>query len=697
MGKVFNMTGGGGGGIKLAAIAIITGPTKTTYTAGETFDPAGMVIEATYTNGAKLEATGFSFTPSTPLTDGTTAVTIRYTEGGVTKTADVPITVIHRLTGIRVTNAPDKTVYEYGESFSTTGMVVTAEYSDGYTETVEDYTYSPTAAFAALGAQTITLTYSDGKHTVSNTLTVTVERQTISAVPAQSGTLTYTGSAQSPTWTGYDSEKMTIGGDTSATDAGDYEATFTPTAYYRWPDGTTTAQAVQWSIAKATVSAPSQSGTLTYTGTEQSPVWSGYDETKLTIGGTTSGTNAGSYSATFTPKDNYQWSDGTQDTKTVAWTIGKAVITTAPSQSGSLTYTGGEQSPSWSNYDSSKMTLGGTTAGTNAGTYNATFTPLANYQWSDGTTDEITVAWTIGKAAGSVSVSPTSLSLTATAKTGTVTVTRTGDGAITATSSATGVATVSVSGTTVTVTGVATGSATVTVNVAEGTNHLAASATVSVAVQLVAVGDIWTLTSTSGAWTVPATGKYDIELHGGGGGGGGGGHYYYSGKIIALISGGGGGGSGQKYSNVTLTAGTSISYSVGSGGSGGTGSSGGSSDRTAGTAGNAGGTTTFGTYSVAGGSKGGYAISNLSAANGGSASGSLGAAGSAGTKSSNYPAGGTSVSGGAGGQGNSSNTAQTYGDGGAGGGASSTSETAGAGSRGSSGNRGAIIITYKGT
>ena len=93
MSLVFNMIGGGGGGIKLASIAITTPPAKTTYTAGETFDPAGMVVEATYSNGAKAVATGYSYTPSTALTDGTTAVTIQYTEGGVTKTAEQAITV----------------------------------------------------------------------------------------------------------------------------------------------------------------------------------------------------------------------------------------------------------------------------------------------------------------------------------------------------------------------------------------------------------------------------------------------------------------------------------------------------------------------------------------------------------------------------------------------------------------------------
>lgn len=95
MSLVFNMVGGGGGGggIKLTEIAVTTAPRKTAYKAGETFDPAGMVVTATYSNGATLKCTGYNYEPSTPLTVSDTAVTIRYTEGGVTKTATQAITV----------------------------------------------------------------------------------------------------------------------------------------------------------------------------------------------------------------------------------------------------------------------------------------------------------------------------------------------------------------------------------------------------------------------------------------------------------------------------------------------------------------------------------------------------------------------------------------------------------------------------
>lgn len=309
---------------------------------------------------------------------------------------------------------------------------------------------------------------------------------TISVVPSQSGTLSYTGEEQTPTWNNYSADALTIGGVTAGTDAGTYEATFTPNEGYKWSDGTTDPKTAQWTIKPATIATvPSQSGSLTYTGAAQTPTWSGYDSSKMTMGGTTSGTNAGSYTATFTPAANYGWSDGSTGAKSVTWTIGRAAIYAVPSQSGSLTYTGSVQSPSWSGYDSAKMTLGGTTSGTNAGSYNATFTPTSNYKWSDGGTGAKSVGWSIGKAAGSLSLDKTSLSLNATTKTGTITVNRAGDGKITAKSSAAGVATVSVSGNVVTVTGVAYGTATITVEVAEGTNHTApASKTCSVSVNI---------------------------------------------------------------------------------------------------------------------------------------------------------------------------------------------------------------------
>lgn len=249
-GLVFNMVGGGGGGVKLVSIAITTPPAKTTYVSGETFNPAGMVVTATYSNGATLKATGYSFSPDTALTDGTTSVTIEYTEGGVTKTAEQAITVVHRLESISITTKPTKTTYEYGDSFQSAGMVVKATYSDGATANVTGYSCSPTL-LSTVGTQTITVSYTENGVTKTATTSVTVNRKTISAVPSQSGTLTYNGGSQSPTWNNYSTTQLTIGGTTSGTNAGSYTATFTPKSNYRWADGTTTAKSVRWSIGKA--------------------------------------------------------------------------------------------------------------------------------------------------------------------------------------------------------------------------------------------------------------------------------------------------------------------------------------------------------------------------------------------------------------------------------------------------------------
>ena len=308
---------------------------------------------------------------------------------------------------------------------------------------------------------------------------------TIDAVPSQSGVLTFTGAEQAPVWNNYNPAALVMTGETTGTNAGTYTATFTPVEGYKWRDGTTDAKSVTWTIGRAIIMGiPAQSGSLTYNGSAQSPVWSGHDAAKLTIGGTTSGTNAGSYNATFTPGANYQWSDGTTTAKTVAWSIGRASVG-VPSQSGTLTYNGSAQSPVWSGHDAAKLTIGGTTSGTNAGSYNATFTPVSNYQWSDGSTAAKTVAWSIGKAAGSSSLNKSSLALSTGTMSGTISVTRAGNGAVSASSSNTNVATVSVSGTTVTVTAKAKGTATITVKVAEGTNHTApANRTCSVSVTL---------------------------------------------------------------------------------------------------------------------------------------------------------------------------------------------------------------------
>ena len=158
--------------LELSSISVKTAPTKTAYYIGESFNAAGMVIEATMSNGTKKTVTGWTYTPSGALSKTDTAVTISYTENGVTKTCTQAIT-IRTLSSISVTTAPTKADYKYGEKFSSAGMVITAKYSDNATRVVTGWTYSPTGALRLSNA-TITITYAEGGVSKTCTQAITV-------------------------------------------------------------------------------------------------------------------------------------------------------------------------------------------------------------------------------------------------------------------------------------------------------------------------------------------------------------------------------------------------------------------------------------------------------------------------------------------------------------------------------------------
>lgn len=137
----------------LEKIEVTSPPAKTAYFPGDAFDPAGMVVTATFDDGTTREITEYTVSPET-LTGETTAVTVSF-EG---KTASVSVTMqTLELTGIAVTTLPAKTSYTVGESFETTGMVVTGTYNNGTTKVLEDYSYTPTGALQA-GDSKITVT-----------------------------------------------------------------------------------------------------------------------------------------------------------------------------------------------------------------------------------------------------------------------------------------------------------------------------------------------------------------------------------------------------------------------------------------------------------------------------------------------------------------------------------------------------------
>lgn len=135
----------------VVGIEIAKQPNLTDYVEGEVFNPEGMVVNAIYSDGSRIEITDYTVEPAGPLTVEDTAAVISW--NGMT--AQVVISVRSGssetpvITGIEITTAPERTEYKTGEVFDPEGMVVSAVYSDGRRQVVEDYTYTPNGALTA--------------------------------------------------------------------------------------------------------------------------------------------------------------------------------------------------------------------------------------------------------------------------------------------------------------------------------------------------------------------------------------------------------------------------------------------------------------------------------------------------------------------------------------------------------------------
>ena len=160
----------------LSSISVSGTLAKTLYYAGESFDSAGLTINANYSDSSTADVTSeCTFSPN-PLTAGVTSVTASYTEDEVTKTVNIGgFSVSTRsVTSISVLANPTKTSYTIGQSFDPTGMKIRAVYNVGPTnDDYVAYTYAPTSAFASLGEKTITITSTENASAVTS-LTVNV-------------------------------------------------------------------------------------------------------------------------------------------------------------------------------------------------------------------------------------------------------------------------------------------------------------------------------------------------------------------------------------------------------------------------------------------------------------------------------------------------------------------------------------------
>ena len=206
--------------------------------------------------------------------------------------------------------------------------------------------------------QTINKTFSTGTQTAG-----------ITGASNGTGSYTYTEKTEknaSGTATNYISISGTTINIAASTPAGTY--TYVITAKDN-NSGVTKDATYTINVARAKNASASASN-KTYNGKSQT----GVTGSGITWSGTTSGIDAGTYTATATPDGNHAWSDGTTGAKTITWTMNKKTVAVTWGTTTTFNYNGNEQAPTVS---ASSGVTGETikvtrTTGRNAGSYTST-------------------------------------------------------------------------------------------------------------------------------------------------------------------------------------------------------------------------------------------------------------------------------------------------------------------------------------
>ena len=366
-------------------------------------------------SGSKLTAGAMSATDDK---DQTVVITAKAAGNGNYNPGNKEITItVQKYTATLTWNSTTPNSIIYG----TTGKTATATvkvtegtagkvtYTSGSTDVLEIDANTGALTTKKVGSSEITAkmarTSTVKEASVKKTITVTAKKIEIPT----GKTLTYNGEEQ----TGVDSKaEYRLSGTVKATNIGTYTATATlaDANNTQWSDESATAKTISWKINAKNLSGNitiSNIADQTYTRSAITPQPTVTDTARnkaLTNNSDYTlsykdNTTVGTATITITGKGNYT---GTVE-KTFKIVKASVVV---PTQNGTLTYNGSSQSPKWNNYNTNLMTIGGTTSGTNAGNYNATFTlkDKTNYQWNGGATDDKTVEWRIGQRENTISV-----------------------------------------------------------------------------------------------------------------------------------------------------------------------------------------------------------------------------------------------------------------------------------------------------
>lgn len=160
----------------------LSGVYQTSFTVGDSFNTNGLIVTAHYSNGTSQEIYDYSvdLTSVNMNEAGTYQVVVHYTENGVDASASYNI----RVKPVKVEQASLQsitlsgnylTLFARGSTFNWNGLIVTANYSDGTSQEVKNYTVNDSMVnMNKAGSYPVIVSYTENGVTVSATYTVTV-------------------------------------------------------------------------------------------------------------------------------------------------------------------------------------------------------------------------------------------------------------------------------------------------------------------------------------------------------------------------------------------------------------------------------------------------------------------------------------------------------------------------------------------
>ena len=327
-----------------------------------------------------------------------------------------------------------KKAYTAYEPFDSKGVEVIAHYSDGSSEQLVNDEYEFTVVNGdkdrlIVGNNTVTVSLKKGSG-ASTTITITVSKLAVD-VPIANQDLVYNGAEQIGVAASADNY-YSLSGDTG-TNAAAYTATaeLKDKVNTRWDTDTeddTADKSIAWSIAKKKVAITVMHTSKTYDGQEVVPTTlftaQGVNNEELALTVTVDGgktiLGADTYSVTASLAESV--TNYTADPVMITYTVNKKGIQKPIDSVTPYTYNGTEQVVTIA--ENADYTVNGTTKETDAGNYSFTIalTDKANTEWEGGTSDDITVTWSIipMTIAGTVSA-PTDLTYDGNAKEATFT------------------------------------------------------------------------------------------------------------------------------------------------------------------------------------------------------------------------------------------------------------------------------------